>query len=126
MAPLAAQSFIGNILLNTSKIALLTMRPNALMAAGTGVVSPASNPDLFAAMQAALLTSLPAAFQASGFFAEGDIPGGPVNKTLARQIPAYATALAQGAASLTAVVAYAGSGTPPTPVAGAINTGTIA
>jgi len=40
--PLVAQSFVGNVLLQTSVLGLLQMNPNPLMAIGTGVVSPAS------------------------------------------------------------------------------------
>lgn len=123
--PLVAQSFIGNVLLQTSVLGLLQMNPNPLMAIGTGVVSPASNPGLKAAMEAALNTSLPLAFTAAGVFGEGDIPGAPVNATLAARLPGYASALSTGVASMTAAVAYAGGTGPTTPVAGVPNTGKI-
>lgn len=122
---LVAQSFIGNVLLRTSQIALLQMNPNPFMAIGAGVVSPASNPDLLAAMTTALNTTLPAAFTASGKFSQNDILGGPLNATLAARLPAFAAALAAGTASMTGAVAYAGVSGPTTPVAGAINTGKI-
>ena len=122
---LVAQSFVGNVLLRTSFVGLLQMRPNPLMAIGTGIVSPVSNLDLLPSMASALNTTLPLAFQASGKFAQNDIPGGPVNATLAARLPAYASALATGVASMTAAVVYAGVSGPTTPVAGAINTGQI-
>jgi hypothetical protein len=122
---LVAQSFIGNVLLRTSTIALLQMNPNPLMAIGTGIISPASNPDLLASMTSALNATLPAAFTASGKFAQGDVPGAPLNATLAARLPAYAAALAAGTASMTATAVYAGGTGPTTPVAGALNTGKI-
>lgn len=120
-----AQSMIGNVLLRTQTVALLQMNPSPFMAIGAGVVSPASNPDLLPAMTSALNTSLPVAFTASGKFAEGDVPGAPLNAKLAARLPAIAAALATGTASMTAAVVYAGLTGPTTPVAGVINTGKL-
>lgn len=125
-AALAATSFINNVLLRSSQLGLLQMNPNALMSTGVGVVTPASNGHLFGYMKASLLTTLPVVFQATGKFCEGDTPGSPVNATLLAQLPAYAEALATGAATLASTVTYAGVPTvPPVPVAGIVNTGAV-
>lgn len=125
MSSLAAQVFIGSVLLNVSKIGLLKMNPNPLMGTGTGVVSPASNPALEAAALAALQASLPVSFQATGKFGTGDVPGTPVNPILLAQLPGYAEALAKGIASITATVAYVGTAAPTSPVSGILNTGVL-
>jgi hypothetical protein len=122
---LAAGVFVGSVLLNVSKTALLVMPPNPLMGTGTGVVSPASNPGLEAAALAALLAALPAAFQANGNFGTGDIPGAPPNPLILVQLTGIAEALAKGIATMTAVVPYVGTTTPPTAIAGALNTGVL-
>lgn len=125
MSGLAAQVFVGSVLLNVSKLALLQMKPNLLMGTGTGIVSPASNPALEAMALAALSASLPVAFQASGKFGEGDVPGAPCNAILLAQLPGYAEALAKGIATMTSTVAYVGTASVTTPVAGVINTGNL-
>ena len=122
---LVARSYISQVLNRAAQISLLHMRPNSLMAIGAGVVSPASNPGLFAAMQTSLNTELPRAFQATGKFCEGDVPGAPLNSILAEQLPRYATALATGTATMIGAVVYAGTAGPTTPVTLAPNTGSI-
>lgn len=121
----AAQIFVGSVLLNVSKLALLQMNPNLLLGTGTGIVSPASNPGLEAAALAGLLGALPGAFQVSGKFGTGDVPGTPTNPQLLAQLPGYAEALAKGIASLTAQVPYVGNASNPAPIVGAINTGRL-
>jgi hypothetical protein len=95
------------------------------MGTGTGIVSPASNPALETAALAALNAALPVAFQATGKFGTGDVPGAPVNPILLAQLPGYAEALAKGIATMTATVPYVGVSTPTTPVAGIVNTGRL-
>lgn len=124
-ASLAAQVFVGSVLLNVSKISLLVMPPNLLMGTGTGIVSPASTAGLEAAALAALTPALQAAFQASGKFGAGDIPGAPVNPRLQAQLPLYAAAIAKGFSTITATVAYVGTGTVPAAATGIINTGVL-
>jgi hypothetical protein len=124
-ASLGAQIFVGSVLRNVSVLSVLVMPPNPLMGTGIGVVSPAANPGLEALALAALLAALPLAFQTSGFFGEGDIPGAPVNVRLLAQLPGYAEALAKGIATITTAVPYVGTGAPPTPVAGALSTGSL-
>jgi hypothetical protein len=120
-----AQSLIGNVLLNTQVLAVLQMQPNVLMGTGTSLVNAGTNPDLLGAMEAALNVSLPLAFQDVGVFGEGDVPGAPVNATLAEKLPTYASALAAGVATLTATVTYASAPGSTVPVTGAINFGSI-
>jgi hypothetical protein len=120
-----ATSYVTNVLLRSAQLGLLQMQPNPGVGTGTGVVSPVSNPDLQASLTAALNTQLPLAFQATGKFGEEDVPGAPVNAILAAQLPSYATALATGAATITAQVAYVGQTMVTTPVSGVINTGSI-
>lgn len=121
----AAQSFVGNVLLRASQLSLVVMNPHLLLGAGVGVISPASNPGLGAAMTAALNAALPATFQATGYFGTDDVPGAPVNPTLAAQLPRYAAALGAGTATLTASVTYASVAGPTTPVLGVINSGRV-
>lgn len=124
-ASLAAQVFIGSVLLNVSKISLLYMPPNPLLGTGTGIVSPASTAGLEAAALAALTPALQASFQASGKFGTGDIPGAPVNPRLQAQLPLYAAALAKGFSTITATVAYVGTASVPATVTGIINAGVL-
>jgi len=121
----AAKSYTENILKSVAQVGLLHMRENVLMAIGTSIVSPASNPGLLAAMQASLLTTLPAEMQACGKFAQDDIPGNPVNSVLADQLPRYALALATGTATMLSSITYAGTAGSPTAVVGAVNSGSI-
>lgn len=121
----ASQIFVGSVLKNVAKLALLRMNPNPLMGSGAGVVSPASTSGLETAARIGLLAALPLAFQASGKFGIGDIPAAPLNPQLLMQLPAYADALALGIASMTGVVAYVGTATVTTPVPAAINTGVL-
>lgn len=124
-SPLAAQIFVGSVLLNVSKLTLLQMPTNALLGTGTGIVSPASNPALEAAAIAAFSAALPVSFQASGKFGTGDIPGSPPNPQLLIQLTAIAEALAKGFASITATVPYVGTASVTTPVSGVVNTGVL-
>lgn len=120
-----ATSYVTNVLLRTAQLGLLQMQPNPGVGTGTGIVSPASNPDLQASLVSALNVQLPLAFQATGRFGEGDVPGAPVNATLAAQLPSYAAALAMGASTLTAQVVYTGQTSATAPVSGIVNTGSI-
>lgn len=120
-----ANSYITNVLLRTAQLGFLQMLPNPGLGTGTGIVNAAANPDLQASLAAALNTQLPIAFQATGKFGEEDVPGAPVNAILAAQFPSYANALATGAASIVATVAYVGQTPATPPVSGIINTGSI-
>lgn len=122
---LAAQIFVGSVLLNVSKLGLLVMPTNPLLGTGTGVVSLAANPGLEVAANAALMAALPVSFQATGKFGAGDVPGAPVNPTLLRQLPLYAAALAKGISTLSTAVPYVGTATPSPPVTGIVNTGVL-
>ena len=102
--------FIGGILRNTESMGLLQMSTNKQMGTGTSQVSPRSNPDLKERLQEVMEKTLEEAFQASGKFAEGDIPGNPINATLAEQLGLYASALSLGVASIVATVSYTGAG----------------
>lgn len=123
---LVAQSFILNVLNNAATLGLLYMKPNPAMGIGTGVVSPASNPNLATLMTAELNTTLPLAFQANGNFGEGDVPGSPTNAALAASLPNYATALGTGTGSMAAQVTYASAAGSTTAIAGVINSGNFA
>ena len=124
-APLAGQTCITNVMVRAAELAQLQMDPQLDMANGSSVVSLATNPGLAAALEAELAITLPLAFQATGKFCEGDIPGGPVNATLTGYLAAYATALATGTASITAAVTYSGTSGDTSTVTGAVNTGRI-
>jgi hypothetical protein len=82
---------------------------------GTGIVSPAANPDLQTAAYNSLRGTIHTALQDTGVFNTGDDPSGALNLTLAAQIDDYALAYAQAIASMTASVVYAGGGGAPTP-----------
>ena len=125
MAALGASAMIGAPLLYASSLGVLQMQPNLLMGTGVGIVSPLANPGLEATVTAALTAALLAEFQATGKFGVGDVPGAPVNATLAAQLPNYAAALAKGISSITATVAYVGNVSTVVPIAGTSNTGII-
>jgi hypothetical protein len=119
-----ANILIGNLLTYTQLRGLLYMTDNRYMGNGTGIVSPQNNPDLQAALEREFNTQFNVAFSNSGFFSEADVPGEPVNATLAAQLKNYATALAIGVASIVAEVNYTG-GLPTGSVSGVVNTGSI-
>jgi len=121
----AAGIFVGSVLTNVMKLGLLKMNPHALMGTGTGIVSPASNPALQAAAEAAINSAIAPAFQATGKFGTNDVPGTAVNPVLLKTLPAYAAALAKGIASITATVVYTGNNSTPSAIAGTPNTGLI-
>ena len=121
---LAADAFIGNVLVHASAQGMIQMIPNLALGTGTGIIGP-SDPALEAAMLAALLTNLPLSFQATGKFGEGDIPGAVTNTTLSASLPAYASALAYGVGTITAQVIYTGTATTTAPISGIVNTGSI-
>jgi len=119
----AADTFIVSPLTRLPAVSALAMdTPLATVGTGTGIVSSASNPALLAAATGLLNRSLLEAFQASGFFGTDDVPGSPVNRTLAATLPGYATGLATGVASVFAQVAYVGPAGATTPSAG-VNSG---
>jgi hypothetical protein len=109
-APDVADLFIGELLRQVEKKGKLLMDDHQEMGTGTGIVQAASNPELAAALQAGLETSLVEAFTASGFFGEDDVPGAPVNSVLAEQLAVYAEAYAMGLSSIAATITYKGSG----------------
>jgi hypothetical protein len=123
-ARLMSSALIGGILQQTQIHGLLYMRDHRFMGNGQGIVSPEAHPNLHATLTQALETHLTSEFSGSGFFSEADVPGNPVNATLASQIPSYASALAIGVSSIVAEVTYIG-GLPGSGVSGVINTGSI-
>ncbi len=116
--------FIGSTLRYTEQFGVLQMSDNKEMGTGTSVVSPLANPDLQSRLQAEMEKTLNDAFQASGKFGEGDVPGNPINATLAEQLSTYAAALSLGVASIVATVSYTGSGGGSS-VSNVINSGSI-
>lgn len=100
---------IGSVLSKSAQIGLLSMEMGITVGTGACVVAPLYNPGLASIVEANLNVELLAAFEASGYFAEGDTPGNPVNAILAAQLPKYASALALGFASITASPVYVGT-----------------
>tara|TARA_Y100000310_G_scaffold338680_1_gene429091 strand:+ start:549 stop:1196 length:648 start_codon:yes stop_codon:yes gene_type:complete len=108
-AALFAQSVIQNMLLNVAVIAKLYGDPSTAVGTGSAIFpNPAYAAALQSALNAHLLGTLSAALTATGAFCRDDVPGGPLNPTMAESIPYYASAYAQGLATLVAVVPYVG------------------
>ncbi len=109
---LFAQSVIQNMLFNIPALALLQGDTSTTVGTGTAVFVIASNPDIYATALGSLLTTLPAALQATGVFGQEDVPGTPINADLAASIPYYADAYALGLSTLTSSVPYVGGASP--------------
>ena len=105
---LFSQSVIQNMLLNLSVLGLIYGDPSKTVGIGTAVFSIATNPDVYAAAQGSLMATLPLALQATNVFGQEDVPGAPINADLAKTIPSYAAAYAQGLSTLLASVPYLG------------------
>jgi hypothetical protein len=104
----AVATFITSVLTHLVATSWLQLAPSKVAGTGTALVSLASNPTLQAELETLLQGTLPAAFTAAGVFGEGDVPGAPVNATLAAQLPNYAAAYSMAFAGIVASVPYVG------------------
>lgn len=109
-APLVANVWVGSLLSRFAETAVILMPPNVGMAAGTSVVSPASNPGLASSLPGQLTRAIVSRLEETGCFCADDIPGGPLTPEMLRWIPSLGAALGMGAASVTAQVTYVGAG----------------
>ncbi len=124
-APLIASIWVGSTLTRFTEMAFLLMPPNPGMAAGTGIVSAASNPGLSANLPGQLTAAITLRLQETNCFCAKDIPGGPLTPEMLKWIPGLASALSVGFQSISAQVVYAGASGGP-PVTGVRNVGGFA
>tara|TARA_Y100000034_G_scaffold134869_1_gene204611 strand:- start:2999 stop:3652 length:654 start_codon:yes stop_codon:yes gene_type:complete len=122
---LFAESVIQNMILNVASMGILQGDTSLTVGTGSGTFpDPSFTAATQAALEASLMSTLPAGLMATGVFGQGDVPGSPINAKLASSIPYYAAAYALGLATLTATVPYIGTGATASAAAGVV-TGSV-
>lgn len=108
-APILATALITDVATQAMAMGQVQMGPPPGVGVGAGVISPASNPHLAAAMSATVSGQLNTFFTASKMFNLGDAPAGALTPQIALLIANLSTAYGSIVGAVTGNVAYVGS-----------------